>query len=372
MKNTKKKIVVSAFALIVGASLAGSISGTIAWYQYSTKVFGAYIGAAGGTSGNLQMRIKGQTNWTTRLTFDEVADYLANTEKHYGSVVEPITSGAMGKNDALNDFYRNPVLGKASYDKWAKADETNYVMLPLELRYVERDGVKEGAENKDEKNIEKSVYLSDLTIQEDPNNAGDQDISDAIRFHISSYSGAEANPTKSNFLISKNGGTTLTAGKLDLDGDGLADQAYEDDDPYGFKGTDLDYVIYGDGQEVAQVAYAASDEADLIEGEYYEEDNANPISEDVHPILAKAVEDSFELKNLVYGSDNASKAIGKTLADEEHYLNVDITIWVEGWQKFAVLDEQGQPTGKFSSVWDSNYIGSQFDVGFQFAIDPAE
>ena len=222
----------------------------------------------------------------------------------------------------------------------------------------------------DEKNIEKSVYLSDLTIQEDPNNVGDQDISDAIRFHISSYSGAETNPTKSNFLISKKGGTTLTAGKLDLDGDGNYDKAYGDDDPYGFGGATIDDVIYGEGK---QVAYAANDADALISGEYYEEGSTTPVIEDdIHPILAKDYEDSFDLDNLVYGDNATSKAIGKTLADEEHYLNVDITIWVEGWQKFEVLDEQGQPTGKLSSVWDSNYIGSQFDVGFQFAINPAE
>lgn len=370
MKNAKKKIVVSALALIAGASLAGSISGTIAWYQYSTSVYGAYIGTAGGTSGNLQMRIKGTNQWTTRLTFDEVTAYLDGTQEKYGSVVEPITSGAMIKNGAVEQFYRNPILGKAAYDKWEKADETNYVLLPLELRYVERDGQIGSNESKDEKNIAKKVYLSDLTIQEDPNNPGDQDISDAIRFHIASYSGAEANPTKSNFLISKNGGTTLTAGKLDLDGDGNPDKAYANDDPYGFGGSALDEIEYGEG---AQVAYAASDANDLISGEYYEEDNATPVAEDdIHPILAKSYEDSLKLDNLVYGQNDTSKAIGETLADEANFLNVDITIWVEGWQKFAVLDEQGQPTGKYSSVWDASYIGSKFDVGFQFAIDPAE
>ena len=40
------------------------------------------------------------------------------------------------------------------------------------------------------------------------------------------------------------------------------------------------------------------------------------------------------------------------------YLEVVITIWVEGWQEFA-----GSP------IWDVNYIDSQFDIGFEFATD---
>ena len=372
MKRTKTKIAVSAFALLVGASLAGSISGTIAWYQFSTKVYGAYIGTAGGTSGNLQMRIKGTQNWTTRLSYDDVDAYLqsALNADNYGTNVQPITSGSMLKNGAIGDFYANPVLGKAEYANWQKANKTNYVFLPLELRYVERDGKIADNESKDEKNIKKEVYLSDLTIQEDVNNTTGQDLSEAIRFHVASYSGAEANPQKSNFLISKNGGTTLTAGRLDLDGDKQSDKAYEDDDPYGFNGSTLDYVTYGDGK---QVAYAASNATELISGQYYEEDVATPIDEDdIHPILAK--DDGASLTNKVYGDDDTSKAIGKTLADEEHYLNVEITIWVEGWQKFmsSETDDQGNTVEKISSSWDASYIGSKFDVGFQFAVDPAE
>ena len=279
MNIKKKSIIIPAFALLIGASLAGSITGTVAWYQYSTRVNAAYVGVSGGTSGNLQMRIKGYnalnpTNegWVSRITFDDIETYLgtlAGTANNYGESIVPITSGNMDKDAALSGtFYGNPLYGQsgADYGTWQVAKKENYVFLPLELRYVERDGTKENSQ--DEKNIAQEVFLSDLLIQEDKENATDvkEDLSDAIRFHISSYSSA-APTVKTNRLISKNGGTTATNGKLDLDADGNLDQAYTGGtDKYGFDGTALADVVYGTG---SQVSYRGKDADDKTGQAYY-------------------------------------------------------------------------------------------------------
>ena len=306
----KNRIVVSALALLIGAGLAGSISGTIAWYQYSTRASGAYVGMSGGTSGNLQMRIKGQTAWISRLTKEDVASYLGEKD------IQPITSGDMAKDDDLpEDFYANPLPGKASYDKWEKAEAKNYISLPLELRFVER---KNGAEE----NVEKDVYLSDLLIQENRNNQG-EDLSDAIRFHISSFSSA-APTVRENRLISLNGGSIDTHGGLDLDADPGNDKAYTGD-KYGFDGGSLEEIVYGDGE---QEAYAPDE------------------------ILVTTSDDSLDLTN------TSGKSLGKTVAGDSALLNIEITIWVEGWQQF-----------NNDSIWDANYIDAQFDVGFEFAVD---
>ena len=179
-------------------------------------------------------------------------------------------------------------------------------------------------------NIAKDVYLSDLYIAADDANAinGKEDLSNAIRFHIASDDGVN----QKNFLISKNGGSIATNGKLDLDGDGNIDQAYTGN-KYGFgDGNQLVDVIYGEGN---QVAYAAKVQDGILVGTNDEDLGLNNI----------------EL-------DGVSKSIGKTLAGSSAYLEVVITIWVEGWQEFA-----GSP------IWDANYIDSQFDIGFEFATD---
>lgn len=316
----KNRLIVPALTLLAGLTLAGSISGTIAWYQYSTRANGAYLGMSGGTTGNLQLRLDGG-EWLTRLTKNDIASYLA--ANNLGQKVQPITSGDMDKDDALPaDFYRNPIAGKGEYSKWQKADGSNYVSLPLELRFVERNGSGEN-------NVAKDVYLSDLYIAaEDANGTAKKDLSDAIRFHVASDDGVN----QINRLISKNGGSIAVNGKLDLDGDGELDQAYTGN-KYGFgDGNQLVDVVYGEGN---QVAYAAKVEDGL---------------------LVKTNEDDLDLDELEL--NGVSKSIGKTLASSSEYLKVNITIWVEGWQEFAN-----------SPIWDANYIDSQFDIGFEFATD---
>ena len=312
----KNRLIVPALSLLIGVTLAGSISGTIAWYQYSTRANAAYVGVSSGTTGNLQLRLNGG-EWLTRLTKNDVASYLSSA--NIGNDIKPITSGNMDKNDAVPaNFYRNPIAGKGEYAKWEKADQSNYIVLPLELRFVEKN-----------ENVAKDVYLSDLYIASDANNAADKkDLSDAIRFHISSNDGTN----QINRLISKQGGSVATNGKLDLDNDGNLDQAYTGN-KYGFgDDNELVDVIYGEGN---QVSYAADVDNGLIVG---------------------TNDENLDLDKL--DLDGVSKSIGKTVASDSNYLKVNITIWVEGWQEFAG-----------SSIWDKDYIDSTFDVGFEFATD---
>ena len=312
----KNRIIIPALSLLVGVALAGSVSGTIAWYQYSTRANAAYLGVSTGTTGNLQLRLNGG-EWLTRLTKSDVDSYLASANK--ATNVKPITSGNMAKDNALPaNLYRNPIAGNGPYAKWEKADNTNYISLPLELRFIEQSN-----------NIAKDVYLSDLYIESAASNgATKKDLSNAIRLHISSNDGIN----QINRLISKEGGIIATNGKLDLDDDGELDKAYTGD-KYGFgDNNQLVDVIYGEGN---QEAYAAR----VNDG-----------------LLVKTNDDDLDLDELEL--NGVSKSIGKTLASNTNYLKVEITIWVEGWQQFA-----GSP------IWDNGYIDSAFDIGFEFATD---
>ena len=314
----KNRFIIPALSLLVGITLAGSISGTIAWYQYSTRAHGAYFGMSGGATGNLQIQL-GNGEWLSRLTKNDVKSYLDSTEEHYGSLIKPITATGLGKDDAIDfdKMYSNPIAGAGEYEKWQKASKANYVSLPLKLRFVQNNGsgpVNVGG---------KDVFLTELYLAASDNNGTKKDLSDAIRFHVSSSAGI-------NRLISKNGGSIATEGKLDLDGDNQIDQAYTLD-KYGFKeGSELKDITYGSG---SQEAYAAK-----VDG----------------GILAGSNED-LSLNNTEL--DGKSKSIGKTLAGDS-YLQVTITIWIEGWQEFAD-----------SPIWDADYIDSQFDIGFEFATD---
>ena len=100
MKLNKNKIIVSALALAIGGSLAGSVGSTVAWYQYSTRANVSYVGEASGVSSNLQMRFVGEadTAWRTRITWQEM-----NTKLGDGMKIVPMTFGALGKDAELPD-----------------------------------------------------------------------------------------------------------------------------------------------------------------------------------------------------------------------------------------------------------------------------
>lgn len=396
MKSRFNKIVIPTLAICLGAALAGSISGTVAWYQYSTRASTAYLGTSIGASGNLQLRIKGRTKWISDLSYQEVADWLLAQEK--AQLVQPITAGGLDKDAALpTNFYKNPVAGRASYQDWLPADEKNYVSLPLELRFIERDGVTKTVDNKevDEECVEKDVYLSDLLIQPDWENTDGEnnrkDLSDAIRVHIHSFEEDDnGNPINEiNRLISNHGGTTVTHGKLDLDADGELDKAWNGTDSgseYGFgKDNQKVDIEYGEADSV-QTSYSNKEDiVDVVADEvkYYDAENVEQAeTKNILPSVVNYNASNLELTKLTYkDGENArqSKKIGTTIAfdptdpDAEKYLQVELTIWVEGWQKFQEVDEEGNPKVDaeskpvVSSIWDGGYINSKFDIGFSFA-----
>ena len=321
MNIKKKSIIIPAFALLIGASLAGSISGTVAWYQYSTRVQTAYVGVSGGKSGNLQISLDNGSTWHSRLTYTDIDNYLQTNA--IGQKLIPVTSGDMGKDDELpTKLYSNPIVGRAAYDDWEQAVANNYVSIPLRVRYVER--TKDG--NQDY--LAKKLYLSDITIQKDTainvQNADQLNISEAVRVHVDCGG--------LRHLISLNGGETLTNGKLDLDADTHADKAYDGSDKrYGFDGGTLEEITYGEGK---QTSYSKAD-------------------------LVVTPNDDLSLTGAT-----PEKVIGETKADANG-VDMTLTIWVEGWHAF---DE----TADYPSLWNSKYIDASFDVGLEFAVNPEE
>ena len=73
--QNKKKIVVSALAIAMGAALAGSISGSVAWYQYSTKAAAQIAGTSAGTIGELE--IQGRIGSTGSFTAGNASNFLS-------------------------------------------------------------------------------------------------------------------------------------------------------------------------------------------------------------------------------------------------------------------------------------------------------
>ena len=381
MKINKTRFVVTTLAICSAGALLGSISSTIAWYQFSTRVSAVFLGASTGEQSNLRLRIKGTDNWTTDLTYRDVNDYLASV--HKGQKITPITSGFMDADSAIKKddsgemvFYQNPTeedVERVDYTSpsWRRAEDSMYVSIPLELSYIQKT-------EESDKFLEKDVYISNLLIQEDYKNRNNakKDLSESIRVHISAYQSNDQQNTELNRLISKNGGTILTEGHLDIGGDGDLDEYIEGHHgpDYGFVDEDTIeryYVTYGEG---VQTAY--SNQYDIQNNSYSTLDGQT-VNEKVYPAVVKSINESNVLdeEDFEYQKEGettkTSKCIGKTVAFEgeqnEAYLNVVMTIWVEGWQPFP-SPTNTDPDAK-SPIWNaSDYIGSMFDVGIEFAV----
>ena len=305
MKMNKQKIIVSTLALAMGAALAGSVSGTVAWFQYSTRAQVSFMGTSGHCSELLQVSVDGGSTWKGEFA---TADFASLD--HNGSKVVPITSGGVAKNEELNGFYANPIyqISAGAYANWTTADDASYLQFTLKFKVIDVNENYDAADPSTADLLEKPLYLTDLTLED---TAGG-DLEEALRVHI--------NNGTSNFLIANTATSTTTNGSLDLNNDNVADQT----EGYEWS-TDRETITYGEGTQTsyAKSSIVAADNNGVISG---------------------------------------GQSIG-TVGDDGAF-TLTITVWLEGWQPLA-----NGVGGSSSTIWNaSDYVGVDFHVGMRFAV----
>ena len=324
MKINKAKLLVGTLAVAAVAATVGSISGTVAWFQYSTRSTVAYSGAAAHCSENLQIRLfkhynatataeawDNKTDWKADLTIADVRGFIAQERGENSDYnLRPITSGAAldtaGK--VAGSFYKSPIYQySGAYDAdpnfWQAADAKDYVDLPIQLRVLDRNG--EGDDF-----LQKKVYLTDLTIAQ-PSNDTKKNITDALRVSFTATTPkalieAEEDLVRS-VTFSKNGGEVATYGTLDLNADGEVDltEGYEWDDRTEF--------VYG--------------------GKLPETGNVRVASKEVTTNLDKA--DSTHADRLIADDSDPYAIKGAelvTIPADENGATINVRIYLEGWQ----------------------------------------
>jgi hypothetical protein len=310
MKNLNKKVIVSTLALAMGATLAGSISGTVAWFQYSTRAQAAYIGTSAHCSEMLEVSCDGGSNWKSDLT-----SAMIDAAKTGGTSMTPITSGALAKDAAApTSFYNNPIYQIVNQANWGEATNANYVQFTLQFHVKDIDGVGSTY-------LAKNLYLTDLTIVDESTPA---DLYKAVRVHF-------AAGTSYKLFARDNGSTdaeisTPTSGNLDLNNDGVLDKqpGYEWD-------TGLQTLTYGSGSQVA-----------------FNANGTNVLADDSNP-----------------NSITANSGLIGQIPGNAAGLSVTVTIWLEGWQQLSAKPEGNATTG--SAIWDAaTYINKAFKVGMRF------
>ena len=342
------KIIIPVAALAMGVALVGSVSSTLAWYQYSTKAQAAFIGTSVGESENLEIKTaNGQ--WKSSLSADDVNGLISN----YASLnVLPITTSGLAKNVALPaKFYNSVETGVAGVDTYGDryADATNYVKFDLYVRYRKTSYSAQTPNSY----LTKKINLVDLTIVDNAGpkaNENDQegqvkDLYKAVRVHFASdnstangaFNKLFARDSLTNIEATNENGalaevSTDTYGQLDTDNDGKLDSELV----YSWQ-TAGEAITYG-AANTKQIAY-----------------------------------------NAAYGK--LEEQVGTVNGNDETGLKITVTIWLEGWQKLS-----GKPAGNYdngdanadparaatdSAIWDpAVYINKKFKIGMRFqAVD---
>ena len=362
--QTTRKIIISSLALLSGAALAGSVTGTVAWFQYATRAQVAYTGTTAHCSKMLQISVDDgdddPTNnvWGTDIKSSQLPD----------PAFPPITSGPLEKDAPLepkervvegqfeedgvtpkkiySPFYADPNVRQGLYDNWLLASENSYSQFTILIKVKDVDG---NYASDNPTYLENDVFLTDLTIQD----AGDEvtNLSDAIRVHFAIESPGEE---PKYMLFAKDVTSTDVGGFLDMNNDGVFDSirgSYEFDEyePCLYGGADgepdFEYILDSETSE----KIGCTQITNPLKQTSYVSDDANII----------ASEDDM-------GQLSGGTALGTTSATDGEFLKITITMWLEGWcdSLIGIGDSSSQ-----SSIWNTDeYIQKSFNVGMTFGV----
>lgn len=317
-----KRIIVSALAVTMGAGLVGSISGTVAWYQYSTRATIQMMGTSIGVDRNLEVAVTAadvdtapteDSAYKSQIGTNDILTALTRTKFEF----EPLTTNAAYTKDvALGSikFKSNPIQYKTATNDWIDAKAKAYVSYNLWVRATEKNA------DGDINLVAKSLGLIDAKIA-NQSVSPKEDISDAVRLSLE---------TADDSAIIANVGSTNLYGPLDLDDVPGNDKAHYYSEIES-AGEDLVYGISG----AVGISYNLNEAADKTA---------------LYCVEAQGTGDNVG-EYVVKGGINLGATTTTAAA------KIKVTIWLEGWQKF------GDPA---AAVWDvTKYAGAKFFVGFE-------
>ena len=329
--SSLKKVIIPSLALLIGGSIAASLTSTLAWFQYATRARVAYVGALSHCSKLLKISVNGGATWGNDFYQDDMANYIA------GNHLVPITTGPQTKDSNLVyyqkdlgggaskncvKFYNQPDFGRGGdYSHWIVAKDNSYAQFTILVKVNDVDGNTSEA-------LVNDVYLTELIIQDDATNGTTNDLSDAVRVHLAVTDAKETeneDPATRYFLFAKGRGTeiasdveTTVGGCLDLNNDGAYDKDFENFGTYV-----IGDVIVDDLGNYYQCIKAVGTPMKTID--YTSED---PYWKSISPVEFDSENQHYELNDVVLHNDemyicNKEDGIGPCAWVEQYWTLVD-------------------------------------------------
>ncbi len=399
MKFGLRKLIPVGISLLSLAAFVGSLSGSLAWWAYSTRVSVSYQGTSVTTSEQLQIGLKVSKVNATKATAivnaletlgleedEDIADddfryvfsqaggglpaqaiktYLETQGIYSYNELAPVTSKSYAAGDELHLY---ETLIYQHLDNTEVANKHKYTYIPFVFRILKLNAIT----GEDKYADGRKIYLSKVKVELNAANA-DSKIGEGLRVYFDNGGTTATDRFILNPSSTKTGSDAKTAvfGALDLN----ADFAY-DTYPNGHAKAGQE-IIYGEYDNEPTNFFTAPEPTQLsnLNGVELEEGfDLTRIEENRTTFLAAHKEGVTALMD--YTGITKRYAEYKTLADIKpddtqaeldggqplcvtgdetgNYLaELDATIWLEGWDH-AVVD---------------NAISHKFNLGLQFQID---
>lgn len=405
------KMIPVGLGLLTFAGIVGSISGSLAWWAYSTRVSASYQGTSVTTSEQLQIGLKisasnpkaddiiaalvpygvkedtpsGETTYRYvfakaggGLSADAIQTYLTEEGIYATNELAAVTSRNYEEGQAIN-LYESLIHGNA--DNVVAADPSKYVHIPFVFRILKLNA----AGSEDDYAPNRNIYLSKVIAEASSESGGVSTVQNGLRVHFNNGTAAD------RFMVSVGDDSawdpdgdwtdsekeaaianmyTPVAGVLDLNKDGYYDSEDGTEILYGtYTGTHTTSEQSGDPAMMDDVNGMYADMADGVAKDAILSDPENGST-----FLAKHADGNncyynysgLTLGKAYYRTVNSikpddSRAIlsgGRVLCTTAnsggHYIaELETTIWLEGWDH-AVIDKA---------------ISHKFNLGLQFQID---
>ena len=384
------------------ASLVGTVSGTLAWYSYTTRTSISYSGTSIENTVQLQIGIASETQmphidgnsdneefWATMTEEQfagdsnfyyfapmgvglpsEVINAYLSVNGYGTNLIRPVTSGYYNPDDNTCDFSLKTAPNSSHYKPDIAAPKQDYVQLPLIFRASKSKTVATDFVSGQE------MWLTDAKAV--ASSDGDGEVYKAMRIFVD----RKDSDYDTDFILNPNAsgdvaGHTKVGGLLDLTYDGYYDFDDKGEVVYGEWDTNAladphtlisssGYVV-PDGQPnpVLDLNGTGATDANTYCArhnpgtKYYENLNAIPFKtakyESLGSIRPARNSNTGKMTN-VDPANPTSVCITGTAA--EHYIGrVDLTIWIEGWDH-AVVDEEIQHAFDLGLTFEINKVGA--------------
>ena len=360
----KNKLIAGGLMSVVACALVGSITGTFAWYQYSTKATVSMHGKSVGTSKNLQIKIGDGEFESGNLTWNEIAATLDNAvlvdeddvdEGYEPLLLKPLSNGgyAEANDDGKQPLNTRTIEAEEEEEEdvietawWGNPEggldlpeaSDGFIQFKFNVRYVESDGTTITYP-------EAELYITDIGSKI-VNTA--KDMRFALRVHIQFGEGDDAKYCLFNPFVEDDDDVDLIAT--------ISDEL--DTNVYDWE--EAQEQVYQLPQDRYTAAEAEEDES-ITAGAYKNEHNT------LHSLSHEEVLQTIKADGSIDEEDDEKVSVTIPGSEDEDYEGIEVTVtaWLEG---FAIEPDDDDNETTEDNWWNTTTtVGSDLLFGFQLS-----